>query len=106
MRGIETEQEESRLIQVENCTEEDDLVTQFRDHNAGTEEPAEHKNRTHMTHTHTYNSDAGTNAHTFVDVGNDDQEGAILRRSTRESHRPDHYGVWIYTTSKEPTTVR
>ena len=47
VRGIETEQEESRLIQVENCTEEDDLVTQFRDHNAGTEEPAEHKNRTH-----------------------------------------------------------
>ena len=59
-----------------------------------------------LTHTHTYNSDAGTNAHTFVDVGNDDQEGAILRRSTRESHRPDHYGVWVYTTSKEPTTVR
>ena len=59
-----------------------------------------------LTHTHTYNSDAGTNAHTFVDVGNDDQEGAILRRSTRESHRPDHYGVWVYSTSKEPTTVR
>ena len=33
----------------------------------------------------------------------------ILRKSTRESRHPDHYGVWVYsanTTSKEPTTVR
>ena len=47
VRGIETEQEE-------RCyTEEDDLVTQFRDHNAGTEKPAEHNTHTTMTHRHT-----------------------------------------------------
>ena len=53
VRGIKTEQEESLLIQVENYTEEDDLVTQFRDHNAGTEEPAEHNTHTMLTHRHT-----------------------------------------------------
>ena len=114
VRGIEPEQEEKRMIQFES--NDDDLVT---DHN--TDDTEEHNTHTHTdsqlctdsdTNTLTdsqISTDSDTNAHTFPVTGNEDQTEPVLRRSTRETRRPDHFGVWIYSanaTEKEPTTVR